>query len=332
MEREIYGFRVRYRRDREFSHRHEQPLAVMTQRSRLDAFLAERAAEQGADLRDGLGVRAIESNGGVSVRTTDGDTLTAGLLIAADGANGIVRRSLGLPRLRAAVALEGNAERTQPASQRWSDDVGLELGSMRGGYGWVFPKGEHLNLGVGGYPAGASGLRSELADYTRSEGFDAAQLESLRAHHLPLRDVGQALTVGPIALVGDAAGLIDPLSGEGIGNAIRSGQLAAAAALELLDGAAADLSGYAAAVAREIDPELAVARQLQALFHQQPWPYVQLLRRSTRFRSALCRIIRGESTYSSFRARLGPAAVLVDLAAAYATRGQQNRAGWQPPR
>ena len=55
---------------------------------------------------------------------------------------------------------------------------------------------------------------------------------------------GQALTVGPIALVGDTAGLIDPLSGEGIGNAIRSGQLAAAAGLELLDGAAADLSGY----------------------------------------------------------------------------------------
>ena len=85
-------------------------------------------------------------------------------------------------------------------------------------------------------------------------------------------------------------------------------------------------------MAREIDPELAVARQLQALFHQWPWPYVQLLRRSTRFRSALCRIIRGESTYSGFRARLGPAAVFVDLAAAYATRGQQNRAGWQPPR
>ena len=332
VEREIYGFRLRYQRDREFSHRYDKPLAVMTQRSRLDAFLAERAAERGADLRDGLGVRAIESNGGVTVRTADGDTLTAGLLIAADGANGIVRRSLGLPRLRAAVALEGNAERTQPASERWSDDVGLELGSMLGGYGWVFPKGEHLNLGVGGYPAGASGLRSELADYTRSEGFDPAQLESLRAHHLPLRDVGQALTVGPIALVGDAAGLIDPLSGEGIGNAIRSGQLAAAAALELLDGAAADLSGYDAAVAREIDPELAVARQLQALFHQWPWPYVQLMQRSTRFWSAFCRIIRGESTYSSFRARLGPAAVLVDLAAAYARRGQQDRAGWQPPR
>ena len=93
-----------------------------------------------------------------------------------------------------------------------------------------------------------------------------------------------------------------------------------------------DLSGYAAAVAREIDPELAVARQLQALFHQWPWPYVQLMQRSTRFWSAFCRIIRGESTYSSFRARLGPAALLVDLAAAYARRGQQDRAGWQPPR
>lgn len=328
VEREIYGFRVRYRREAEFSHRWERPLAVMTQRSRLDAFLAERAVEAGAELRDGEAVREIELNGAVGVRTARGERLEAGVLIAADGANGVCRRALGLPRLRAAVALEGNAARSQAAAGRWTEHVGLELGSLAGGYGWVFPKGEHCNVGVGGYPAGARSLRGELAAYARSEGFEPAGLEQLRAHHLPLRDAGQALTAGPAALVGDAAGLIDPLSGEGIGNAIRSGQLAAEAALEYLDGAAGDLGGYEAGVLAEIEPELAAARELQALFHQRPWPYVQLLRRSGRFWGAFCRIVRGESSYDGFRSRLGPGQVLLALAAGYAERGQRRRAGW----
>lgn len=329
VEREIYGFRVRYRREAEFSHRWERPLAVMTQRSRLDAFLAERAAEAGAELRDGEAVREIELNGAVSVRTARGDRLEAGVLIAADGANGVCRRALGLPRLRAAVALEGNAPRSQAAAGRWTEHVGLELGSLAGGYGWVFPKDEHCNVGVGGYPVGARSLRGELAAYARSEGFEPAGLEQVRAHHLPLRDAGQALTAGPAALVGDAAGLIDPLSGEGIGNAIRSGQLAAEAALSYLDGGAADLGGYEAGVLAEIEPELAAARELQALFHQRPWPYVQLLRRSGRFWGAFCRIVRGESSYHGFRSRLGLGQALLALAAGYAEQGQRRRAGWQ---
>ncbi len=333
VEQEIRGFRVRYRRDAEFSHRYDHPLAVMTQRSRLDAFLAEQACAAGAELRDGDAVRGIELNGEVALRTARGDLLTAGVVIAADGANGFCRRALGLPRLRAAVALEGNAPRGQAAAQdaarRWTDHVGLELGSMPGGYGWVFPKAEHCNLGVGGYPAAAPNLRRELAAYAHSEGFDPDALEQLRAHHLPLRDAGQPLTVGPVALVGDAAGLIDPLSGEGIGNAIRSGQLAAQAAREYLDGAAADLRGYEAAVAAEIEPDLAVARQLQALFHQLPWPYVQLLRRSGRFWSAFCRIVRGESSYHGFRSHLGPAQPLLNIAAARAEQAQRPRARWQ---
>ena len=332
VEREIFGFRVRYRRDAEFSHRYDQPLAVMTQRARLDAFLAEQACTAGAELRDGEAVRAVEiggeADGAVVVRTGGGELIQAGVVIAADGANGVCRRALGLPRLRAAVALEGNAPRSQAASGRWTEHVGLELGSMPGGYGWVFPKGEHCNLGVGGYPIGASALRDELAAYTRSEGFDPDALEQVRAHHLPLRDAGQALTAGPVALVGDAAGLIDPLSGEGIGNAIRSGQLAAEAALGYLDGAAADLGAYEAGVLAEIEPELSAARELQALFHQRPWPYVQLLRRSGRFWGAFCRIVRGESSYGGLRRRLGPGRALLALAAGYAERGQDRRAGW----
>jgi len=326
-EQTIHAFRVRYKRRWEFEHRYPEPLAIMTQRSRLDAYMAEQATARGADLRDASPVRGIE---GGTVTLANGDVHEGAAIIAADGANGIVRRTLGLPRLRGAVALEGNAARSeQPAGKRWSDAVGLELGSMPGGYGWVFPKDDHCNVGLGGFPGAAPTLRDELSRYASCESFDGASLTELRGHHLPLRDPDSALVSGRVAFVGDAAGLIDPLSGEGIGNAIRSGQLAAEAALEALSGRASDLSAYRDRVETEIEPELRVARQLQALFHQCPWPYVQLLRHSDRFWTAFCRIVRGESTYTRFQSRLGPAKVLVDAVALFAERRGRCVAGWQ---
>ena len=329
VEREIRGFRVRYRRGREYEHDFDQPLALMTQRRKLDAYLAERAQEAGAEFRQGEAAREIE---GTIVRTADG-ALEADCIIGADGANGVSRRALGLPRQRAAVALEGNAARSGAgAERRWSGHVGLELGTMSGGYGWVFPKGDHCNLGAGGFPPVGAGLRRELAEYAESEGFDGGSLSDLRGHHLPLRDPGDALHRGRTALAGDAAGLIDPLSGEGIGNAIRSGQLAAAAALRILAGEAEDFAGYAAAVEREIEPELAAARDLQALFHFSPRPYVELLQRSDRFWRSFCRIVRGDATYCSFRARLGPAVGAFAAAASFARRRVHQRAQWAPPR
>ena len=326
-EQTIMSFRVRYKRSWEFEHRYHEPLAIMTQRSRLDAFMAEQAVARGAEFRDGSAVREIN---GAAVTLANGDTHSAGVIIAADGANGVVRRTLGLPRLRGAVALEGNASRAdQRAGKRWSDAVGLELGSMPGGYGWVFPKGDHCNVGLGGFPSAAPTLRDQLSQYAGCESFDGDRLTELRGHHLPLRDPNSALVSGQVAFVGDAAGLVDPLSGEGIGNAIRSAQLAAGAALEYLSGTRTDLSGYQRSIEAEIEPELRVARQLQALFHQCPWPYVQMLRHSDRFWTAFCRIVRGESTYTKFQSRLGPAKILVDAAAAFAEYRGRQAAAWQ---
>lgn len=326
-EQTITSFRIRYKRSWEFEHRYHAPLAIMTQRSRLDAYMVEQAVALGADFRDGSPIRSID---GSSVTLASGDVHQAEVLIAADGANGIVRRALGLPRLRGAVALEGNASRADSAAAgRWKNAVGLELGTMPGGYGWVFPKADHCNVGLGGFPAAAPSLRSELGDYAGCESFDAAGLTELRGHHLPLRDPDSTLVSGAVAFIGDAAGLVDPLSGEGIGNAIRSAQLAAEATLGYLSGDAVDLSAYQRSIDVEIEPELRVARQLQALFQQCPWPYVQLLRRSDRFWTAFCRIVRGESSYTSFQNRLGPARILVDAAAEFAERRGRRAADWQ---
>jgi geranylgeranyl reductase family protein len=333
IERTIYGARFSLRLGDAFDRRFEQPLTYMTQRCNLDQHLAERAAEAGADLHDGEAVRTISfgaqgaAPGHHTVRiTTDRDTYTAHILIGADGANGISGRALGLrPEYEEAVALEGNVMYRGDVPEEWRDVVALDLGGLAGGYGWVFPKSDHLNVGVGAWKYASFTLKPKLAELSRRYGFDPASLENLRGHHLPVRRSGTPIARGPVALVGDAAGLVDPLSGEGIHMAFASGRLAAEHSLRLLSGDVRDMSGYQAAVDSELQRELDVSRQLQELFNFAPPPYLAMMRRSEKFWLFFCALIRGELTYLDFVRMIGPMRYAMEFFATVAQRRRMSR-------
>jgi geranylgeranyl reductase family protein len=333
IERTVTGARFSLRLGEAFDRRFEEPLTYMTQRRNLDAHLAAAAAGAGADFHDGEPVRAVEVNGGSGLSltrevtvNTEGGSYSARALIGADGANGVVGRTLsGGRRTEEAVALEGNVPYPGGVPEGWRDFVGLDLGGLAGGYGWLFPKGEHLNVGVGAWKYAAFTLRPKLAGLCRHYGFDPKALEQLRGHHLPVRLPGSTIARGPVALAGDAAGLIDPLSGEGIHMAFASGRLAAKATLKLLAGEAPDLSLYQRAVDRRLQPELTVARKLQELFHFAPPPYVALMRRSEMFWRFFCHLIRGEMTYLDFTRTIGPLRLAVDAFAGIAERRRLSR-------
>jgi len=326
IERTVYGARFSLRLGQTFDRRYGQPLTYMTQRCWLDAFLADAAAEAGADFHDGEPVRAVEAeNGHVAVRT-DAGSYWARAIIGADGANGVVGRALGVrPRREEAVALEGNLGFSGEIPDDWREYVGLDLGGLAGGYGWVFPKGHHLNLGVGAWKYAAFTLRPKLAALCRRFGFDPSGLEALRGHHLPVRVPGSPVARGRVALVGDAAGLVDPLSGEGIHMALASGDLAARAVLRYLAGEAPDLAPYQGAVERRLQPELTVSRKLQELFHFAPPPYLALMRRSDKFWHLFCCILRGDLGYLDLMRIIGPLRLAVDFVAASAQRRRLSR-------
>jgi flavin-dependent dehydrogenase len=293
----------------------------MTQRSRLDAFLASAAAEAGADFRDGDPVREVEADNGLVTVRTGRETYEGRLVIGADGANGITARAMGVRQApEVAVALEGKVPFSADIPEEWREVVGLDVGGLAGGYGWVFPKGDHLNVGVGAWKYAAFTLRPKLAELCRRFGFRAEGLEGLRGHHLPVRRPGSAIAKGRLALVGDAAGLVDPLSGEGIHMAFASGRLVAEAAMRCLAGDENDLSSYQRAVDTELQPELTVSRALQELFHFAPPPYVAIMRRSEKFWHFFCHVIRGEMTYLDFMRMIGPLRPAVGFFAGLAQR------------
>ncbi len=320
IERTVTEVRVSFRLGQPFLRSSPEPLAYLTQRCRLDALLTERAAEAGVDFRDGQAVRDVElAHAGVLVGA-NGDSYHARTLIGADGANGVVGRALGLPPAAASVALEANVPAEAELMAAWEHAIALDLGGIPGGYGWLFPKGDHLNVGVYGWRREGPTLRRRLSALCRRLGLDEANLRDLRGHQLPMRAPGSPIALGPALLVGDAAGFVDPLSGEGILAAAHSGRLAADAIVQHLAGAAPDLRGYESAVARELMPDIEFSRKLQAIFHRLPRLWVAILRHSDWFWRNCHSLMRGDTTYVELRRGLGPLRFAVDAAARLSSR------------
>jgi geranylgeranyl reductase family protein len=217
------------------------PIILMTQRARLDAYLAAQAVAAGAEFCDGTRVGRVEANEHVAIV----DGIRADVVIGADGANGISARALGLCAEPAhGVALEGNLSGEDVDIDDYRGRVVLELGTVRGGYGWIFCKGDHINVGVGGWDYEGPRLREHLRLLCRARRLPLEKLRDLRGFRLPIARPGATIARGRALVVGDAAGLVDPFSGDGMYEAFLSAELAADAALDLLAGRASGLEPY----------------------------------------------------------------------------------------
>ena len=264
------------------THEYDDPIALMTQRRRLDHFLAETAAGAGADFRDGVRVRDIAldgPDGGPVVTLDGGERIGADVLIGADGANGVTAKALGLGGDRTfGVALEGNAPMTPGREAVHRGRATLEIDTVPGGYGWIFPKGDHINVGVGGWASEGPRLRRFLDALCAMHDVRPEELTDVRGHRLPLRRSWQGVARGRAAVVGDAAGLIDPLSGDGMFEAFLSSEIATATALDLLAGRVRGMEPYGLRVQRTLAGHAATAWLARATLERLPALTFQVLR------------------------------------------------------
>ncbi|HET7130147.1 MAG TPA: geranylgeranyl reductase family protein [Gaiellaceae bacterium] len=218
VEEEVDLVELRFRFDDSVVRRAASPVIRMTQRRRLDAFLLDAARERGVEVREGT--------------TIDAAAAAADYVVGADGANGTTAKAFGLGGgIVHGVAYEGNVGYDVVDRVRYARRAVVELADIPGGYGWVFPKGDHVNVGVGAWQDEGPRIREHLARVCRSHGLDASQLDGLRGHRLPLRRGATRVAGDRALLVGDAAGLIDPVSGDGMYECFVSSRLAAEAIL-----------------------------------------------------------------------------------------------------
>jgi flavin-dependent dehydrogenase len=222
---------LRGERERRFASRY--PIAAMTVREDLDAFCLEATRNRGADFQIVRGVsQIIEDGSGVTLATTDGEVLRAPFLVGADGANSRVRKLIGAARVDQAWAFEGRVEVCAAEASRL---MRFDFAYVPNGYGWIFPKGDHLNIGLYARSPEATFTAADVVAYAR-RALGTNNVGRIVGH--PLGVGGEAYTPARrVLLVGDAAGAAERLLGEGIHNAIKSGQLAAEAIVgELREG------------------------------------------------------------------------------------------------
>ncbi|MBN2099207.1 MAG: geranylgeranyl reductase family protein [Dehalococcoidia bacterium] len=310
----VRGARVAYGSRRSFAKSYPKPLIHMVMRDDFDQLLAQRAREAGAKLADDERVHQVQITGqGVKVETAN-RVHTAQVVVGADGARSFVAAGAGLMQ-RVDVGIGMEAETSVPGQRlvQWEGLMGLDLGHARGGYGWVFPKKDHLSVGVGSPLHQARRLKSGYQAVLKSHGLSDCTVTRIRSHWLPVRRKGMAIQSGRCLLLGDAAGLVDPVTGEGIHNAVRSAQAAAPVIAGYLKGSIPNLQEYEAIVDKQIMPDLRAARALARGFARFPGLVFTAVEHNDRLWNACCRLLRGEDTYITLKRRLGPAQVIFDL-------------------
>ena len=236
-------------------------------RAAFDRALVERAEAAGANCRFGAQVAGFSEDG--RARLSDGSEIQARVIVGADGPRSAVGRAIGRVNRELVETRQITVPLLQPHE---ATDIFLSA-DIPGGYGWLFPKGEVANLGVGVVPASRGRLKPLL------DRLHHHLIERGRVGARILGHTGGAIPVGglleprgrlgpvPVLLAGDAAGLANPVTGAGINAAVLSGDLAGRAAADWLAGTGDALEDYAGEVSDLFEATLdrAVRRRRELL-------------------------------------------------------------------
>jgi geranylgeranyl reductase family protein len=279
------------------------PLVHMVLRAEFDEFLLEHAASAGASVYQGVTCSAVDvrNGGGISVETSAG-RFSGRYLVGADGANSVVRHVLNERSSyywQAAVYCE-IPEGCMAQERLAPDAILVDWGTLASGYAWAFPKRGSVNVGAGAPVTLGRHLRGYAGNFATAAGLirpGALDRVHFAGHQLPTLTAHTRLAAGNTVLVGDAAGCVEPFTGDGISFACHSASIAAQCIWQALSGSRADLRGYAKQMRLEFGQELQWSRRLLSFSVTFPKLVFRLFKHNDRVWQTFCNVLRGDESF-----------------------------------
>ncbi|MDP2969357.1 MAG: NAD(P)/FAD-dependent oxidoreductase [Deltaproteobacteria bacterium] len=310
IENTIVGAKFSYCLKEPFFIEFKKPIAFLVMRDRFDQFLLEKALEEGVEILEGEKVVNVQEKGkGIEVELASGEKFHSHYLIGADGAESIVARSISLsPHGNdgngIAIQSEIPFDSSIPFPEKELHFIHLDFGGIPNGYSWVFPKKDWLSIGIGRMFRETKKMnpRQYLNNFFKGLTYvPEGKTEIMRGHLLPsFYDEKQKVSQGEILLVGDAGHLMDPLQGEGIYYAIRSGMLAADAIIESVKRGIPSSHLYQEAVEVHISENLKWALSFSRFIFRFTKLAYQTLRHYPELSGLYLQVLEGRETYQGF--------------------------------
>ena len=269
----------------------------MVMRSDLDRQLVEHALGQGVELRDEVTVDGVEGAGpGYLVHTNKG-TVRARAVIGADGSASRIARMVGAAYAQVDLGMEAEVQVPSGIANRWAGKTLLDFGRVPGGYAWVFPKGDVLTVGVIAAKGLAAQQRAYLADLLSRLGLAEFPRIHEGGHLTRCRRSDSPLARDGAFLAGDAAGLLEPWTREGISFALRSGNLAGQSAAAWADGDTRACDEYTRLIDSTLGREMAVGFRALRAYTRHPRVFFLALSGTNVGWDSFVRLARGETTW-----------------------------------
>ncbi|MGL4831606.1 MAG: geranylgeranyl reductase family protein [Propionibacteriaceae bacterium] len=287
------------------TRRSETRILTMLARPEFDQFLLDEACAAGATFHAEKHIRSYRHDDqSVTVITATGEELSSRYVIDASGTSSVIARQMGVTLHAIDLGLERELRVTEEQQQLWEGCIHADFGPISGSYGWLFPKGDTLTVGVIASKSDAVALKGYLDDYIDHLGLSNAEVLHDSGHMTRCRSSESPLGQGRILLAGDAAGLLEPFTREGLSFATRSGIAAAstiiaAAATDNSDPASDYTATLATTLCREIEAGFAVRR----VFEKLPGAFYAMVARSRSGWWFFTRFASGELSFPDILAK-----------------------------
>jgi geranylgeranyl reductase family protein len=247
-------------------HGGSRPILTMVRRDDFDHAWYQAVVALGATVRQNALVRAItQDDSTATVTLSDGTAITARAVIGADGSAGITSRHVGVTFQQQDLGLEVELAAGERDRAEWRGRVLLDWGPCPGSYGWVFPKDDELTVGVIMAKGHGAETKQYLQDLVARLGLADRKVVRDSGHLTRCRRPGSPLVKGRVMVVGDAAGLLEPWTREGISYALRSGTWAGEVAA-----GGGELTAYGKKIDQELEPEMTAGRHLLDVYVRHP--------------------------------------------------------------